>query len=249
MVIVRRYYPMKRATLILALVAAAQLVLHPASESIAAGKWPIIPKKKPAKSGEKAADKKADSKKPFGDEKPFADVVKDLEVTKGLFTFYRKVDENRIYMEIQTNQFGQTFIFAGSVDQAVGEKGIYASQMGGHFPFQFRMIGKTVQMVRLNPTFTAARNSPAARATEKSFAQSLVGSARIVSQPHPERKSFLINVSDLLLSDIPGMASALDEAYKPTDYRFDKGNTGAMNSSPFLRMLRMIPSLKPMSAS
>ena len=224
---------MKRATLIVALVAAAQLVFHPGSETQAAGKWPIAPKKKTAKSSEKGADKKADAKKPFGDEKAFADVVKDLEVTKGLFTFYRKVDENRIYMEILTNQFGETFLFSGSVDQAVGEKGLYASQMGGHFPFQFRMMGKTVQLVRLNPTFTAARNSPAERATERSFANSIVGSARIMSQPHPERKSFLVNLSDLLLTDIPGMAAALKETYKPSDYRFDKGNSAIAEIKAF----------------
>src|SRR5262245_52520038 len=98
---------------------------------LAAGKYTAEVKKK--SSEPKKADNKKDEKKPFGDEKPFTEIVKDMDVIKGLFTFYRKPDENKIYLEIQTNQFDRTFLFAGSIDQSVGERGFYSSQMGGQF--------------------------------------------------------------------------------------------------------------------
>jgi hypothetical protein len=189
-----------------------------------AGKYRIAPLKK--KEEKKADAKKEDQKrKPYGDEKPFADLVKDMDVHKGVFTFYRKAEENKIYLEITPEQFDRTFLFAGSIEQSVGERGLYSSQMGGHFPFQFKLIGKNVQWIIQNSTFTAASSTPAERATRKSFANSILGSARILSQPHPERKSFLINISDLLLSDLPGFAPALSETYKPSGYRFDRANS------------------------
>lgn len=191
---------------------------------LSAGKYPVVPKKK--KDDKKAeAKKEEEKKKPFGDEKPFAEIVKEMEVIKGVFTFYRRADENKIYLEITPEQFEKTFLFAGSIEQSVGERGLYSSQMGGHFPFQFKLVGKNVQWVILNSTFTAAKETPADRATRKSFANSILASARILSQPHPERKSFIINVSDLLLGDIPGFAAALSETYKPSSYRFDRANS------------------------
>lgn len=194
---------------------------------VRAGKYPAATKKTDAKkaSAKKEDEKKKDEKKPFGDEKPFADIVKDMEVIKGAFTFYRKAEENKIYLEITPADFERTFLFAGSIEQSVGERGLYSAQMGGHFPFQFRLVGKNVQWVVLNPAFTAEKNTPAARATRRSFPNSILASAKILSQPHAERKSFLINLSDLTLSDIPGFASALNETYKPSSYRFDKGNS------------------------
>ena len=198
---------------------------------ISAGKYPIVPKKKNDK---KAADKKEeDKKKPYGDEKPFADIIKGMEPIKGVFTFYRKADENKIYLEITPEQFERTFLFAGSIEQSVGERGLYSSQMGGHFPFQFKLVGKSVQWVILNSSFTAEKGTPAERATRRSFGNSILASARILSQPHPERKSFIINLSDLLLSDVPGFASALSETYKPSSYRFDRGNSAITQVKSF----------------
>src|SRR5688572_11888428 len=190
----------------------------------AAGKHRITPLKK--KDEKKPDAKKADEKKkPYGDEKPFADLVKDMDIHKGVFTFFRKAEDNKIYLEILPDQFDRTFLFAGSTEQSVGERGLYSSQMGGHFPFQFKLVGKNVQWIVQNSTFTAEKSTPAERATRNSFPDSILASARILSQPHPERKSFLVNLSDLLLSDLPGFAPALSEIYKPSGYRFDRGNS------------------------
>jgi uncharacterized protein DUF4953/uncharacterized protein DUF5117 len=162
---------------------------------------------------------------PKDEEKPFDEVIKDMEVIKGLFTFYRKADDNRILMEVLPEQIERTFLFAGTVDQSVGEKGLYAAQMGGSFPFYFRKIGKTIQWLARNPTFTAANGTPAAKATARSFPDSLLASVKVKSQPHKERKSHLIDASDLVIGDLPGFANALKEIYKPTEYSFDRGNS------------------------
>src|SRR3954466_3338058 len=123
------------------------------------------PRYKP--SAKKNDKKPADAKKPekFEDEKPFDEIVKNMEVTKGLFTFYRKVDENKIYLEIATNQFEKLFLFNSSIERSVGERGFYSAQMAGGFPFTFRLVGKSVQMVMKNTLYTATNNTPQARST------------------------------------------------------------------------------------
>src|SRR6185369_15099903 len=113
---------------------------------------------------------------PKDEEKSFDEIVKDMEVLKGLFTFYRKAEDNRILMEILPEQIDKTFIFAATVDQSVGERGLYAAQMGGSFPFQFHKIAKNIQWIIKNPTFTAEAGTPAARATARSFPDGILAS-------------------------------------------------------------------------
>ncbi len=195
------------------------------SAVVAGGKPAVLPaqeeKKEEGKPGEA---KKPEEAKPAA-EKPFDEVVKDMEVLKGLFTFYRKADENKILMEILPEQLDKMYLFAATEDQSLGERGFYAAQMGGSFPFMFRRIGKNVQWIVKNTNFIAAGGTPAARFTARSFPDAIVGSSKTQSKPHATRKSILIDAADLFVADLPGFASALSQAYQPTAYRFDKNNS------------------------
>jgi hypothetical protein len=197
---------------------------------------PIATKAPHSQPSAKKSDKKQEAKKPekFEDEKPFDEIVKNMEVIKGLFTFYRKADENKIYLEITTNQFEKLFLFSSSIDSSVGEKGLYASQQAGEFPFTFHLVGKQVQMSIRNSLYTATNGTPESRGVAKSFPNSLLASTRILSRPHPERKSLLVNAYDLFVLDLPGFAPALSEIYRPSGYHFDRGNSGfgAIKSFP-----------------
>src|SRR5437867_7382358 len=164
---------------------------------------------------------KPEAAKP-GDDKPFDEIVKDMTVVKGLFTFYRRADDNKVLMEILPAQLDRTFLFAGTLDQALGERGFYGAQQIGEFPLLFHQVGKSVQLVMRNTAFTAPDGSPAARAIARSFPNSIMGAAKLQSKPHQERKSLLIDVSELLIKDLPGFAQGLSQAYQPTNYSFDK---------------------------
>jgi hypothetical protein len=214
----------------LALLLVASLTL-PAVMVAEKGAQRLTSKPKP-KSAPKPEEKKPEGSK-GDDEKPFDEVVKDMEVLKGLFTFYRKAEDNRFLMEILPEQIDKTFIFAATVDQSVGERGFYAAQMGGSFPFQFHKVAKNIQWIIRNPTFTAETGTPAARATARSFPNGILASTKVKSKPHLERKSLLIDVSDLVVSDLPGFANALKEIYKPSDYGFDKSNSSIASVKTF----------------
>ena len=87
---------------------------------------------------DKKKDSKEDKKPAAGEDKAFADVVKDMEEVKGLFTFYRKPAESKVLMEILPSQMDTDFLFAATTDQSLGENGFYASMMAGDFAFRFR---------------------------------------------------------------------------------------------------------------
>ena len=58
---------------------------------------------------------------------------------------------------------------------------------------------------------------------ERSFPNAILLAAKIQSKPHPERKSLLIDVTELLASkDLGGYALGLNQAYQPTTFQFDK---------------------------
>ena len=186
-----------------------------------------------AKSGGKDdAAKKPAAEKP-GEDKPFDDVVKDMEVTKGLFTIYRKADENKILIEILPDQLEKVYLFAASLDQSLGERGFYAAQVLGDFPFYFHKVGKNVQWIERNTSFTAPAGSPAARSIARSFPNSILGSAKIQSKPHPDRKSVLIDAADLMVKDLPGFTIGLNQAYQPSNYSFDKEKSAVTGVKAF----------------
>jgi hypothetical protein len=195
-----------------------------------------LAKKKPEAAPPAGA--KPDAAKP-GDDKPFDEVVKDMTVTKGLFTFYRRADDNKVLLEIMPDQLEKTFLFSGTLDQAIGERGFYGAQQIGEFPFMFHPVGKTVQLVMRNSAFTAPDGSPAARAIARSFPNSILGAAKFQSKPHPERKSVLIDVSELLIKDLPGFAPGLSNAYQPTNYSFDKEKSAIRDVKDFTENCRI----------
>src|SRR4029079_3947374 len=95
---------------------------------------------------------------------------------------------------------------------------------GGPSIVVFRKVGNNVQLVARNVKYTAQPGTPEARAVEDAFADSTVGTATVVSQPHPERKSILVESNSLFFADIPGAASRLEQAYRQP-YAFDAPNS------------------------
>src|SRR5262249_17460261 len=103
----------------------------------------------------------------------------------------------------------------------------------GDFPMMFHQVGKSVQLVMRNTAFTAPDGSPAARAIARSFPNSILGAAKLQSKPQPDRKSLLIDVSELLIRDLPGFAQGLSQAYQPTNSSFDKEKSAIRDVKDF----------------
>jgi len=182
----------------------------------AAQQAPVTP---PPASPQAAASPQA----PPQPEKPFNDVVKDAEVVKGLFTLYRKDD--KVLVEIQPDQFDKIYLLSPTMESGIGERGFLSAQVLQEFAYSFKRQGKTVQLLAKNVNYRATDTKVAVRrAVERSFADSVVGTAKFESLPHPERKSVLIDLSSFLLTDLPLLGYALESVYR-IPYRLDKNSS------------------------
>ncbi len=171
-----------------------------------------------------SAPGKAPAAKPPADPtapKPFADVTKDAKQQDGLFPIWRKDD--KVWIEIPKAMLGKPFLFTVNIANSVGERGLYASQMGQDWMVEFRQVGKQIQLIALNTKFRAAGEQGSKRAIDQAFSPSLIGAGPVASAEHPERKSVLIDAG-FLLNDIPGYSTRLEMAYR-LPYALDKANS------------------------
>lgn len=183
----------------------------------------LAPKKNRKKSDKGKKEGKGESDK---DKKPFDEVVEDMDRIEGLFNFYRNEKESKVYLEILPDQLDKDYLYSAKFDRGTGERGLYGTIMMGEFIFQWHRMGEQIQWVRKNIRFRADKGSPAERAVVHSFSDSVVLSAKILSEPHPDRDSVLIDLSKVFLGgDLHGVASYLKQVYQG-GYKQDLDNSG-----------------------
>jgi len=153
--------------------------------------------------------------------KPFKDVVKDAKEIPGYFTLYEK--EEKVWIELKPEHLNTPFYLSINRTRGLGENFVYPFMVRGYV-VEFRKIGPLVQMIAKNTRYGAKAGTPLALAAEQSFTDSLLASTNVASQPHPDRKSVLIEANGLFLTDIPGTATQLETVYR-APYSFDQRNS------------------------
>ena len=163
-----------------------------------------------------------------GAPRPFAEVIKDAKPINGLFTVWQKDDKT--WIEIPAEQLDQPFFLSIGLTRGLGERWLIGGLQGGshttggEYIGQFRKAAGNVQLLARNTRFVARSGSPEERAVRNAYTDSLLASAPIVSAPHPERKSVLIEATALLLSDIPRASHVIEREYR-NSFSFDPRNS------------------------
>ncbi|NWF60181.1 MAG: zinc-dependent metalloprotease [Fischerella sp.] len=171
------------------------------------GKNPDKPdKEKPEDEDDKPSSKP--SKKDEDELKAFDEVVKDTKKQQGLFTLYRSKKNNKLYLEIKPEQLNQNFLATATLESGIGEAGIYSGMPLQDFLFYFQRVDNKLNFVVRNVNFRTREGDPQARSLARSFSDSVLYTIDIKSV-HAQRKSILIDLSDLLLTDIAGLSSSL----------------------------------------
>jgi hypothetical protein len=208
---------------------AAQVAATAAAAGAAAASAATVPRASapgaanPSPAASAAAAAAAAAVAALGNQKPFAEVIKGAKETPGFFNIYQR--DEKVWIEILPEQFEQPFFFAFNLSSGLGEKGFFGGFMLDSFVASFHRLSPTqVQLIARNTDFYARPNTPEARAVSEAFSDSLLSAASVVSQPHPERKSVLIEANALLFADIPGANAMLERAYKQS-YAFDARNS------------------------
>lgn len=154
--------------------------------------------------------------------RPMKDILKDAKPIPGFFTLHQK--DEKIWLEILPSQIGKPFFFSYNVPRSIGERGLYGSQMGNSKLVEFQKVGNQVQLIAKNTQFFAKEGTPQAQFVSESFSDSLISSTAMVSQPHPETKSILIEANSLLFTDIPGYQTRLEASFR-MPFALDTRNT------------------------
>jgi hypothetical protein len=81
-----------------------------------------------------------------------------------------------------------------------------------------------VQLLARNTEYRAPEGTPEGRAVQAAFSPSLVGSAAVASQPHPDSKAVLIEANSIFVNDLLGIGIALQRTYRQ-GYAFDGRNS------------------------
>jgi hypothetical protein len=143
------------------------------------------------------------------------EVVKDgFEKLPGIVTLYRKKDSGReqIYVELREDQLNklmllQTTASTGTADQVIAGDPI------DDLLFKFvKLQDDRVVLTVPNWYYRADAGTPMGKAVRRSFADALIQSFRVEAK-QADRKSLLIDVSDLFKSDI----ARISEAFQSTN--------------------------------
>ena len=150
---------------------------------------------------------------------PFDEVVKDTEKSSGLFTLYSNKDTGKIYLEVQPQQLNQNFLSTITMESGIGERGLYSGLPLQSLLFYFRRMNNNLHFVVRNVNFRTEPGDPQARSLERSFSDSVLYSLPIKSI-HPTRQTILIDLGDLMLTDLPGLTPVLRSSLRG-NYQLD----------------------------
>ncbi|GAB4381009.1 MAG: zinc-dependent metalloprotease [Calditrichia bacterium] len=162
------------------------------------------------------------SKKKKPKEPKFEELIEGFEKIEGLFTFYQNIEEGKVYMEIRQDHFGPVFL-CNITRQSADAYLFDAGAMLGEFPFFVKRVGKKIQFIQKNVAFRAGENSAIQRAIESNLSNSIWGSAKIASQPHPELGSILVDASELFILDLAAVSHQTSQVKMP--FNLDKDNS------------------------
>ncbi len=174
------------------------------------GQQPFLQVQKNLDKSEATNEKTGSTAKPAPKEEfeAFDKVVKDTEKLEGLFTLYRNKEQNKIYLEIKPTQLSKNYLATATLESGIGEAGIYSGMPLQDFLFYFQRTNKNIQFVVRNVNFRAREGDPQQRSLARSFSDSVLYSIPIKSI-HPQRKTILIDLGELLLTDLAGLSYSL----------------------------------------
>lgn len=143
-------------------------------------------------------------------DKVIDEVVKDYKKLPGLFTLYTKRDAGRdtIYLEIREDQLDKLMLMEVTAETGTSQQ-IVAGDPINDILFKFaKSPDDRILLVSPNISFRADDKDPIARAVRRSYADSYLEVYKVEAK-QKERKSLLIDISELFKGDIAELSSRL----------------------------------------
>jgi hypothetical protein len=156
-------------------------------------------------------------------------VLRDARRIDGPITLWQKDD--KVWLELLPSQFNKPFLLSPKIKSGIGEAWVLGGLMafpvngaGGSQLVEFVRVNNQVRLQARNTDVIAPAGTPEARAIATSYSHSLIGSVPVASQPHPDRKSVLVEANGLFLNDMLGVGMMLQRGLRQ-GYSLDRGNS------------------------
>ncbi len=145
-------------------------------------------------------------------EKTIEEVVKDYEKLTGLFTLYRKKDQGRdtLYLEVREDQFKQLMFLQTTASTGAATNALAAGEPINDLVFRMEQRDEQVLFIVPNGFYEVDPSKPINKAVQRSFTDSIVEALRVEARS-AERKSVLVNVSDLFRGDFARITQAASQ--------------------------------------
>ncbi len=131
-------------------------------------------------------------------DRPFDEVIKDYEKIEGQFTLYRK--KNQVFMEVMPSQVGPNFLLQATRSTGAGDGVVVAGDPISDTLFHFEKQDDSLYLRSPQFKFRGPHGTPIEKAIGRSFPDAILSSIKIEAT-HPERKSYLIDVSPMFMGD------------------------------------------------
>ncbi|BAY48550.1 hypothetical protein SAMD00079811_61750 [Scytonema sp. HK-05] len=166
------------------------------------------------------------------DFRQFREIIKGADKLEGFFTLYRSKESDEIYWEIKPEQLNKNYLGVVTLESGIGESGLYSGLPLQDFLFYFQRVNNNLHFVVRNVKFRTEAGQPEQRSLARSFSDSVLYAVEIVCID-PYSKNLLINLSDLLLQDFPGLTSVLKYSLQ-AEYNLEQNKSyfGEVNTFP-----------------
>ncbi|MBL8307123.1 MAG: zinc-dependent metalloprotease [Rubrivivax sp.] len=166
---------------------------------------------------------------PTGGPPPFATVIREARRIDGPLVLWQK--DEKVWIEIKPEQLGKPYLLSPKIRSGISDAWVLGGLMaqpvngtGGVQVVEFVRVHNQMRVVARNTDVSAAADTPEARAVEASYSNSLLASVPVVSQPHPDRKSVLVEANAIFLNDLQGIGMLLQRSLRQ-GYGLDRSNS------------------------
>ncbi|MGC9528128.1 MAG: zinc-dependent metalloprotease [Limnospira sp.] len=151
----------------------------------------------------------------------FADLVEGMEKLEGLFSLYQNSQTGLVYLEIQPEQFQESFLCFITLESGLETVGTFSGQDLGNFLFQLRPRSNSVEFVIPNINFRIEPGDPQRRSLARSAGESILYTLPVLAT-HPDRQSILVDLGGVLTGDreLSGLSDRLIAALQ-NNYSLD----------------------------
>lgn len=138
-------------------------------------------------------------------------VIAGAKSMPGLFNLFFNENEQKLLMEIKSDQLNKEILFPIAIARGAGDMLIGGDTLnfGNQWVLSFRRVGNLVHVIRKNMLFRANAGTPQADAVRVSYTDSVIAALPVRSESGKPVK-VLIDLGDLLLGDLAGMGVTPD---------------------------------------